>query len=140
VFEDISIENSHLKALMVHLRDAPGVEFVEGPAAGVLHVHKPDCLLFKVTVPDKVLEWFVEAFEDGESIWADWAEYYPLDNETSAQLMTDMASDVERCVTVLAKSEFRISHEKAASKRFIEFEIEGTWQRVSITTLTRGLI
>ncbi|MFL6660245.1 MAG: hypothetical protein ACJ8GW_19320 [Massilia sp.] len=125
-----------MKNLLERLRDALGIELCEQGAAGVLLVHKPDQLKFKITVPYEVLEWFVEAYDDSGTIWSDWADYYAIDGEPREQLASDMQADIARCVTALARAELRVRLEPTAFKSTIERCIDGVWEEVSLQLLT----
>jgi hypothetical protein len=125
-----------LKVLLARLRDAFGLELIEHLHAGTLCIHKSDGLLFKVTVPNEVLEWFVEAYDDSGAMWSEWADYYPINGETREQLVTEMACEIERVVTHLVNSEIRASHDQVESQRYIELKVGGSWQSASLIWLT----
>lgn len=104
--------------------------------AGILCVQKPNGLIFKVTVPYHVLEWFVDGYDGSGTLWSDWAEYYSIDGENRETLTREMARDLECCVTILAKSEVRTAYDHKKSIRHIELQVGGKWQRASISMLT----
>jgi hypothetical protein len=117
-----------MKIQLARLRDSLGLELIEEQEAAVLHIYKPNGLLFKVTVPTTVLEWFVDAHDDSGVIWSEWAEHYPIDGETREQLAAEMASELERFVTMLVASEVRVSGNKV-----IEFRASDVWERASLS-------
>ncbi len=85
-----------------------------------------------MTVPHEVLEWIVDAQDDPEKIWSDWADYYTSDGETREQLEADMAADIERMVTVLAASQTRIEHDQASSEKRVELRLGAEWRAMSM--------
>lgn len=127
-----------MKTLLARLRDALGIELVEQQQAGILCIHKPKALLFKVTVPHDALEWFVDAHDESGAVWSEWADHYPINGETREQLLTKMAFDVERVVTLLGESEIRVSPDQAKSKRVIEIKVGDSWKRASLSWMTAG--
>ena len=124
-----------MKIMLVRLRDALGLELVEQVHAWILCIRKPAGLVFNVTVPHAVLEWFVDAHDDSGAIWSEWADYYPINGETR-ELLTEMAFEIERFVTIMVNSEIRVSHDEAKSKKGIELKVGGSWQSASLIWMT----
>lgn len=127
-----------MKILLARLRDSLGIDLVEQQNAGVLCIRKPNKLLFKVTVSYNVLEWFIDAHDDAGTVWSDWADYYPINGQISEKLVTEMAFDVERFVTILVNSDVRVSPDHAKLKRAIELKVGNSWKRLSLEWITAG--
>ena len=125
-----------MKTLLARLRTALGIELVEQQQAGILCIHKPKGLQFKVTVAYDVLEWFVDANDDSGAVWSEWADYYPINGEAREQLVTEMAFDLERFVTILARSEIRVSTDQTKFERVIELKAGDSWKIASLSWMT----
>jgi hypothetical protein len=126
----------NMKTMLVRLCDATGLELVEQARSSILRIRRPPDLVFDVTVPHDVLEWFVDARDNSGSIWSEWADYYPTDGETRGQLLVDMASDIERFVTVLMNSEVRVLHDPAKADKGVELAVAGSWRRADLSWMT----
>ena len=97
-----------MHGLVTRLGSIHSLEVVELADASTLVLHKAPGLVFEITVPVRVLEWFVSAKDSqGKELWSDWADYYSLKSETREELQSEMASDIERFTAILATSEVR---------------------------------
>jgi hypothetical protein len=97
--------------------------------ASVIKVPKQHDLIFEVTIPDDVLEWFVVAFSGASVVWEDWCDYYPLEKDVEERLAAEMRTDVERFVAALVEGEFRVDNgrvERLAVGSWSQFEIAAT--------------
>jgi len=125
-----------MKTMLARLRDENGVELVEKAEGSILRISKPAEIVFDVTIPDAVLEWFVDVRDSSGSVWSEWADYYPINKETKDQLLLNMESDIERFVTVLLKSEVRVLYNPAKAGKEVELAIRGSWRRAELSWMT----
>jgi hypothetical protein len=125
-----------MQTMLARLGDENGVEFVERAEVSILRISKPAGIVFDVTIPHAVLEWFVDVRDCSGSVWSEWADYYPIKNETESELMTDMESDIERFVTVLLRSEVRVLCNPAKVGKEVELEVNGSWKRAALHWMT----
>jgi hypothetical protein len=125
-----------MKAMLARLRDENGVELVEKAEVSILRISKTAGIVFDVTIPHAVLEWFVDVRDSSGSVWSEWADYYSVKNGTKGQLLLDMESDIERFVTVLLKSEVRVLHNPGKAGKEVELAIKGSWRRADLNWMT----
>ena len=111
---------------------------------------KRDSVTIRVTVPKDVLEWFVDAAEDGIVAMQDWFDYEGYDDTPRQQLARQMASDVDQFVTNLLNRNVRLvpraqtSAEKFLSrwtksnvnriggKHDLEWKVDGSWEQATV--------
>lgn len=125
-----------MKIMLGRLSDSLGLELVEQVHAWILCIRKPAGLVFNVTVPHSVLEWFVDAHDDSGAIWSEWVDYYPINGETREQLLTEMAFEIERFVAIMVNSEMRVLCDEAKTKKSIELKVGSSWQSASLIWMT----
>jgi len=118
-------------------RSMTGVAVSEGADAWVIQIPKSDRIVFTITVPRTVLEWFAAATDGTMEMWSDWADYYATEGETNEKLKTEMASDVERFILTLLASPVRRTEETTGSKAApsLEWERNGKWQRLQLSAV-----
>jgi len=86
----------HAVAAMVdRLKTVPGLSVTEGKSEWHTTMQKGASLVFDVTIPKGVLEWFASAKNNGREVWSDWTEHYATAGESRIQLEEEMARDVE---------------------------------------------
>jgi len=125
-----------MKTMLARLRDENGVELVGKAEGFILRISKPAGIVIDVTIPHAILEWFIDVRDSSGSVWSEWADYYPINNETKDQLLLDMESDIERFVTVLLQSEVRVLHNQAKAGKKVELAIRGSWRRLDASWMT----
>jgi len=125
-----------MKEVIARLSKNPHLEVVDQAKAWVIRAAKPGGMVFEITVPHDVLEWFVTIKQApaGRKIWSDWMDYYAVKGETEAELQADMARDIERFVEQLLAATVRIIESRMffGRKKRLEWRTTGDWQRVSI--------
>ncbi len=86
--------------LIARLRKKPGLEITDKEQSWELRIRKPDDLVFEISVPREVLEWFVTASRAStkQEVWSDWMDYYDVHRHTQAELRSEMGRDVERFI------------------------------------------
>ena len=94
--------------------------------AVMLSVHR-GTLQVTVTVPVAVFEWSVEASDrsSGASI-EDWRDYGGNDRTPAQQLDLDMATDVEKFIDLLLRSELRLDV-RDRSRVALEWKVGDSW-------------
>jgi len=123
--------------LIQRLRAKTEIAVSEGTDAWVIQIPKGDGIVFTVTVPLNVLEWFAAATEGPSELWSDWADYYATAGETNEELKADMASDVEWFILTLLASPVRRTGKATGSKTApsLEWERNGKWQRPQLSAV-----
>jgi hypothetical protein len=126
-----------LKNALLHLRDALGLELIEQQQAGVFCIYKPGGLVFKVTVPYDVLEWYVDAIDGSGAIWSDWVDHYAANGESREFLADEMKTSIEQLLARVVQCEFRIAViEHPESTRRLYLRAGEDWKELSIAALT----
>jgi hypothetical protein len=123
--------------LITKLRQKSELRIAERSSCWEVRLTKSEGLVFEITVPKDVLEWFVTARQTptGEDTWSDWMDYYSVNNETDAELASDMQRDIEQFVDRLNVSTFRILESRTLfgrRRQRLEWKSNGDWQRVSL--------
>lgn len=100
----------HTRAGMIdRLKAMANVAVIDRDSAWHAEIKKGPDLVFKVTVPKTVLEWFACAKKDGREVWSDWTEHYATAQRSPAELEEEMARDVADFVRRVLDSEFTSS-------------------------------
>ena len=90
-------------------------------------IEKDGGLTFTITLPRNVFEWYADARDtSGRQVWADWADYYPDNNEKPKELRAAMAADIEAFVAQLVASKVRIAEGS------LEWKEAGKWQSIGL--------
>ena len=86
-----------------------------------------------VTVPESVLEWFVDAERSvSGSRASDWTDYERYDKTPRAELERDMADDVQSFVTRLIERDLRyVEDAKNPAQGVLEWFVDGEWRQAS---------
>jgi len=63
----------------------------------------------KVTVPDEVLEWFVDVHQSGQLVAQDWCDYCGYDQTPIEDLTRDMAEEVDQFLARLLATKLRVT-------------------------------
>ena len=142
-----------MRDLIERLQRTFAITVNEAGEAWALLVAKPEGLSFEIVVPHDVLEWFVTVRNAHSEIWSDWADYYPIAGETTAQLKQDMAADIEWFVTNLMAAplryavpatpeaprgpwqkikSFAVQRLRLQPRTILEWQRDGAWQRISM--------
>ena len=80
----------------------------------------------RVTVPENLLEWFVDAKPRGARSGAsDWFDYEGYDETPFAALEQDMAEEMSAFVDQLIERDLRYVEEK----NVLEWSVDGQWQQ-----------
>lgn len=78
-------------------------------SARILKFNKSEVLV-EVTVPEDVLEWFIDAkTENGQSTLEWWCEYEGYDKASREELVNRMSSDIDTIVRGLLVRDIRIT-------------------------------
>jgi len=123
--------------LIDRLRSTPNLSVIEMANTWELHISKTEGLTFVIVIPHNVLEWFATARNSRGKVWSDWADYYPINNETTETLRADMASDIESFVIALSTSSIRVTEKKALfkTKHCVDWKLNGNWQKISLSVV-----
>ena len=103
-------------------RAKPDVSVSQAGEAHSIVLSRPDFSI-AITIPDKVLEWFVEVTQQDQVVATDWCDYAGYDDTPMPDLKRDMAQDIDRFVKSLLASELRVS--RVGKKSILEGLIEG---------------
>ena len=131
-----TMSSDSMKKQLARMRDALGIELIEHPQAGTLCIRKAHGLVFQITVAYDVLEWFVDARNDAGAVWSEWADYYPIDGETSEQLAQEMVDDLQRCATLVAQSEARILPGRDQAGHTLQVRVGEAWKAASLSSMS----
>ncbi|MCP5021088.1 MAG: hypothetical protein GY930_04855 [bacterium] len=114
------------------LRDneiAEGVSLRELDSALVMTVRR-DCIEVEITVPYRVLEWFVSVrqAESGNHV-EDWCDYTGYDAAPIDSLADDMADDLRTFINALLERPIRFTSTKGAlgTRHALEWLASGGW-------------
>lgn len=88
---------------------------------------RPD-ISVAITIPDEVLEWFVEVTQLDQVIATDWCDYVGYDDTPPPDLGRDMANDIDRFVKSLLGCELRVS--SVGKKSILEGLVDGGWKQM----------
>ena len=118
-------------AALQSLSKVPGASLVEGAEHLELSVTH-GTILVVVTVPDEVLEWFVDASDEtcGRKV-SDWCDYTGYEDTPPEQLAVDMAGDVSAFAQSLLSRHLRFAerHGLFRSKAALEWKVDGVWEQ-----------
>jgi hypothetical protein len=92
------------------LLDDARVEVQDQPAAWLVRLDVEEAA-FRISVPRDALEWFIDAMKAGndDTVWSDWVDYYDIDgSRTTADLRSEMADDLQLCVSRLLDAHLRV--------------------------------
>jgi hypothetical protein len=83
-----------------------------------------------VTVPETVLEWFVDVVNEASGLQAsDWWDYAGYDNSSREQLDLQMAADIAGFLESLLVRQLRLRPGKRPDRSVLEWLVEGEWRR-----------
>ena len=86
----------------------PGVVIGTRGAARILEISRCG-LILRITVPDEVLEWFVEVVDGGAAIAEDWCDYEGYDDLPRSELAQTMVNEVHEFVSSLLERDLRVT-------------------------------
>jgi len=86
-----------------------------------------DDIVVTVTVPDSVLEWYVDVDDSAGSSIHDWCDYTGYDRTPVDQLAQDMADDIAQFLDRLSSRPLRVS--RTSKKPTLEWFDAGVWSQ-----------
>jgi len=122
-----------LYGLITRLRRQAGLTVSDEAQAWVLRIPKQEGLVFTVTIPRDVLEWFVDVHAGADKMWADWMDHYPAaDQETIRELHAQRAAEIEAFVFRLLAVPVRLVRQEASPKGGLEWQVNDAWKAISL--------
>ena len=122
--------------VIARLRTQPSLEVIDREHSWEIRAHKPEGLVFEITVPHSVLEWFVTARRTSpdQEVWNDWMDYYAVAGETETELRSAMARHIERFIDRLLAAKVRVVESRAFLRRRqrLEWRTAGEWEKISL--------
>ena len=109
---------SHIRQLIERLRERSDLGIIEQEQSWLVVIMKDQDLIYEVTAPNDVLEWFACVKERGKEkeVWSDWMDYSGYDERPWEELEAEMAADILAFVDRVSVSEpwllLRIYEEK----------------------------
>ncbi len=110
-----------------HYRLSSGLNVRQTGEAKTYEIDSPGVSAI-VTVPDDVLEWFIDVTVDGRTVASDWCDYAGYDDTPEPELTEAMVDDIRRMLEVLLGCKHRVT--KNGSRETLQSYIDGTWVQV----------
>ncbi len=138
--------NRRLNQVLDQFEDHPDVSLRVSGEARELELAR-DGVMVRVTVPDNVLEWFVDVTESDCVVAQDWADYEGYDDTPPEALAVSMTEDIAEFLEKLlqcdlrlvpgepgvfddfARKYFRRKKKPARKKCILEWEVDGAWKQ-----------
>ena len=109
-----------------YLQNLPNLIYkVDEKSTQFLEIMNPHNYLIKITIPDRIFEWFISILDDKQNeLMSDWEEHYGSPKEI---LKTERQQSIEEFVEKVANYPLRLKQEKRPSILSIEFLKDNNW-------------
>jgi hypothetical protein len=122
--------------IIAKLKKLQNLDVVEKTEGWVIHLARPEGIMFEILILRNFLEWFASAKAEatGKKVWTDWMDYYSADGETEKKLRSQMKKDILRFVERLRLSTVRVVESKVffRKRQRLEWKMDADWEKLLI--------